>query len=417
LGKIKVTGANEKHAWIQKELCELGQNLEQQVTIEHCDMESGFRGDVVWHPSKICWEVDLTINSRYKQNRRKNTRQKAGLRMVSLISARDLKRVMEPEILTIALNNLHKPHDQRYPLAALFVANFYSLNSNGAGMLKWQRIDRKQFGELVRECMHTKATYINFKGNSGINKPGWGWCPSNTIDCWNQYLELQRRFESKKKELNTVRKEIENALDIKRRLVNDLCDLVITRRYLKRLVTTAIWKEYTHILNAFEIYIQQSKGNVARKNEVVRNLVYEIRQNAKGRLLYMVRKKLSRLISRRYTMLMHQFPNVLNDCIALIKPELKGLILKINALFVTKRQLQQEREILMARVSQIQEMVSLRQAKTARFGLREPVDADQKRCPKCSSVMVKRTAKKVKHVGKPFLGCSAFPKCRQIIQL
>ena len=413
LHSIKSTDAIAKHAWIQKELYELGQNLEQQVTIEHRDIENGFRGDVVWHPSKICWEVDLTTNSRYEQNRRKNTRQKAGLRMVSLVSARDLKRVMDHEILTIALNNLHKSHYHRYPLAALFVANFYSLNSNGAGMLKWQKFDGKQFDELVRECMQTKATYINFKGNSGINKPGWGWCPSNTIGCWNKYLELQRRFESKNKELNTVREDIENALDIKRQLVNDLCDLVITRRYLKRLVTAAKWKEYTHILHAFGIYIQQSKGNVARKNEVIRNLIYEIRQNAKGRLSYMVRKKLS----RRYTMLIHQFPNVLNDCIALIKPELKGLILKINALFVTKRQLQQEREILIARVSQIQEMVSLRQAKTARFDLRGPVGADQKRCPKCSSVMVKRTAKKGKHVGKPFLGCSAFPKCRQIIQL
>ena len=159
--------------------------------------------------------------------------------MVSLVSARDLDKIMETDILTIALNNLHKPHDQRYPLAALFVANFYSLNSNGAGMIKWQRINRKKFGELVRECMQTKAVYINFKGNSGINKPGWGWCSSDIIDCWNKYLELQRIFESNKKELNPVRKEIENALDIKRRLVNDLCDLVITRRYLKRLVTTA----------------------------------------------------------------------------------------------------------------------------------------------------------------------------------
>lgn len=413
LNSIKSTDANAKHAWIQKELYELGQNLEQQVTIEHCDIEKGFRGDVVWHPSKICWEVDLTTNSRYEQNRRKNTRQKAGLRMVSLLSARNLKRVMEPKIWTIALDNLHKPHDQRYPLAALFVANFYSLDSNDAGMIRWQKFDGKQFGALVRECMQTKAIYIDFKRNSGINKTGWGWCPSNTIDCWNKYLELQRRFESNKKKLNIVRKDIENALDIKQQLVNDLCDLVITRKYLKRLVTTAKWKEYTHILHAFEIYIQQSKGNVARKNEVVRKLIYEIRQNAKGCLSYMVRKKLS----RPYKMLMHQFPSALNDCIALIKPELKRLIIKINALFITKRQLQQERESLMDRVSQIQEMVSLTQAKTSRFELRGPVDADQKRCPKCSSVMVKRTAKKGKHVGKSFLGCSAFPKCRQIIQL
>ena len=38
----------------------------------------------------------------------------------------------------------------------------------------------------------------------------------------------------------------------------------------------------------------------------------------------------------------------------------------------------------------------------------------KKICPKCSSLMVKKTAKKGKHTGKEFWACSAFPQCRHI---
>lgn len=38
-------------------------------------------------------------------------------------------------------------------------------------------------------------------------------------------------------------------------------------------------------------------------------------------------------------------------------------------------------------------------------------------CPRCGTAMVMRTAKKGNNVGKQFWGCSAFPKCRGIIEL
>jgi restriction system protein len=38
-------------------------------------------------------------------------------------------------------------------------------------------------------------------------------------------------------------------------------------------------------------------------------------------------------------------------------------------------------------------------------------------CPKCTSPMVKRIAKKGANLGNEFLGCSGFPKCRHIEQL
>lgn len=43
----------------------------------------------------------------------------------------------------------------------------------------------------------------------------------------------------------------------------------------------------------------------------------------------------------------------------------------------------------------------------------QPFD-DEKLCPKCSSKMVKKIAKKGKNVGNEFWACSAFPKCRHI---
>ncbi len=39
---------------------------------------------------------------------------------------------------------------------------------------------------------------------------------------------------------------------------------------------------------------------------------------------------------------------------------------------------------------------------------------DKKLCPKCSSQMVKRVAKKGKNIGKEFWACSKFPKCKHI---
>jgi hypothetical protein len=37
-------------------------------------------------------------------------------------------------------------------------------------------------------------------------------------------------------------------------------------------------------------------------------------------------------------------------------------------------------------------------------------------CPKCSSAMVKRVAKKGAHKGTEFIACSAFPKCRYVVK-
>ena len=41
----------------------------------------------------------------------------------------------------------------------------------------------------------------------------------------------------------------------------------------------------------------------------------------------------------------------------------------------------------------------------------------RKYCPKCEREMVLRIAKKGANAGKKFWGCSAYPKCRSIIQI
>lgn len=48
-----------------------------------------------------------------------------------------------------------------------------------------------------------------------------------------------------------------------------------------------------------------------------------------------------------------------------------------------------------------------------RLGPQEP-EKDEKVCPKCSSPMIARVAKRGSNAGKQFLGCSSYPKCKHI---
>ena len=47
----------------------------------------------------------------------------------------------------------------------------------------------------------------------------------------------------------------------------------------------------------------------------------------------------------------------------------------------------------------------------------EPAAENSIKCPKCGAAMVLRTAKHGENTGKQFYGCTAFPKCRGMIQL
>ena len=48
-------------------------------------------------------------------------------------------------------------------------------------------------------------------------------------------------------------------------------------------------------------------------------------------------------------------------------------------------------------------------------GINSLEQEDTSKCPKCSSLLVKRTVNKGKNKGSTFLGCSAFPKCRYVM--
>jgi len=44
----------------------------------------------------------------------------------------------------------------------------------------------------------------------------------------------------------------------------------------------------------------------------------------------------------------------------------------------------------------------------------QKISSDNKTCPICSAIMVKKVAKKGKNIGSEFWACSSFPKCRHI---
>ena len=58
------------------------------------------------------------------------------------------------------------------------------------------------------------------------------------------------------------------------------------------------------------------------------------------------------------------------------------------------------------------EFVPIGNTMGARVGVQSEDSVQEARCPKCSSELVRRVAKKGKQKGTEFLGCSAFPKCR-----
>lgn len=47
----------------------------------------------------------------------------------------------------------------------------------------------------------------------------------------------------------------------------------------------------------------------------------------------------------------------------------------------------------------------------------EKENLNSKACPKCGSSMVAREVKKGQNIGKKFLGCAGFPKCRYVIEV
>ena len=42
-------------------------------------------------------------------------------------------------------------------------------------------------------------------------------------------------------------------------------------------------------------------------------------------------------------------------------------------------------------------------------------DSEARRCPKCGSIMVRRTARQGRQAGREFFGCSRYPYCRGIL--
>ena len=72
------------------------------------------------------------------------------------------------------------------------------------------------------------------------------------------------------------------------------------------------------------------------------------------------------------------------------------------------------RKSLEALVPRVVSSISNTPNDTAGIDTSERSPSGVKLCPKCSSVMVKKVARKGRHAGKEFWACSAFPACRYI---
>ena len=57
------------------------------------------------------------------------------------------------------------------------------------------------------------------------------------------------------------------------------------------------------------------------------------------------------------------------------------------------------------------------QSETALEITPDPENTPERICPRCGAPMILRTAKKGDNAGKQFYGCSAFPKCRCILNI
>lgn len=355
--KIKNTKQNMEHAMIQQELCDLGQRMGQKVDIEHASSENGFRGDVVWWPSMICWEVDLTANSRFKQNIRKKARQKSNLRMISLAGAKKLKKVMGAAVVeTIAIHNLEKPLDERYPLAKLFIENFHRLSYGESGTIQWEKYKGLHFEEHVRLIINDKIEYIDFKSNSGINPTGWGWCFPQMITQWNLYIDIKSSFKKKEIEFKAVERDLAIAKADERQLRNNLCDIVITKRHLHRITKTRNWQSFMTALYAFEAYQRKTKSNTGRESEVVKRLLDEIRKIQSNRLVYLLRTRLS----RKYKKIVGQYPIDLSKSIKVSKSALEKAISGKMALAAEFDKIQNEKKNLKHELQCLIKTVALR---------------------------------------------------------
>jgi hypothetical protein len=81
------TGSTAAHEWVQGELCELGELLQQARSEAEFPVPGG-KVDVAW--DVVAWEVDLTAQPEMEQRHRAGVRHGAGLRMISLVDSRQL---------------------------------------------------------------------------------------------------------------------------------------------------------------------------------------------------------------------------------------------------------------------------------------------------------------------------------------
>jgi restriction system protein len=79
------------------------------------------------------------------------------------------------------------------------------------------------------------------------------------------------------------------------------------------------------------------------------------------------------------------------------------------------RQLAQEQGVELVEERQLLEWINELRFTAAWSEISSALDPDQKRCPRCESALVRRTAMKGTHRGSTFWGCSTYPHCKFIL--
>lgn len=127
---------SEEHEWLQVELCDLAYELGEDAEIEF--PLHGGRVDVAWLKSKIAWEVDLSLPNRTEQTHRKDARERAGFRLISIMDGVDCKESLL-EFPSVVVHDLKVQARQRH-LATNRLPNFFvnSVVELAEGSLSWQ---------------------------------------------------------------------------------------------------------------------------------------------------------------------------------------------------------------------------------------------------------------------------------------
>lgn len=156
------------HQWVQLTLDDLGRELGDDQVVTEYDYP-GARVDVLWGRFKFAWEVDLTLPSPTKQERRAHIRENAGYRFLSVVDAQD-RRAQLARFATVPVRKLDENARKGKVLARLLVNGMCML---GAGHSQWEQWKGVTLREFCRLLTKGEISYGKVPGCGGNSDYGW----------------------------------------------------------------------------------------------------------------------------------------------------------------------------------------------------------------------------------------------------